>query len=110
MRDLYTWRVTYQDGSEAHEPDTGSFVHVDQDQVKSLALLSAGNVEHQVDIPDGAQAVFFRRRMLAINPMNEQLQHASTIHCIGWKREDDGVYLFVKDDGSTLLTNDLQAV
>jgi hypothetical protein len=87
-----------------------SFVYIDQSQVKSLALLSVGNVVHQVDIPDGAQAVFLRRRMLAINPMNEQLQHASTIHCIGWKRGEDAVYLFIRDDGSTLLTNDLQAV
>lgn len=110
MQDTYTWRVTYKDGSEVHEPDAETFVHVDQAQVKSLALLAFEVVRHQVDIPDGAHAVFFRRRTLLLNPIDGAQAPGETIHCIGWKREDSAVYLFVFEDSCTLLTNDLQAV
>ncbi len=33
-----------------------------------------------------------------------------TAHCIGWKRGDEAIYLFVLSDGSTLLTDNLQAI
>ena len=112
MQDIYTWRVTYQDGTQLEEEDAASgFMGVDQERVKSVELIPAwGDDNHRVIVPSGAQPVFFRRRSLVINPTTEQTEQASTIHCIGWKREQDTVYLFVKDDGSTLLSNDLQAV
>jgi hypothetical protein len=74
-----------------------------------LPLQGMGS-SHRVDVPAGATPIFFRRRSVEINPLQGETGNRTTTHCIGWKRGDEAVYLFVFDDGSTLLTNDLQAV
>lgn len=112
MQDIYTWQVIYKDGSILDELELGSFVYVASGLAKSISLLADGVAIHQVAIPDDAEPVFFRRRTLVVNVMNDdqRLAQDKTIHCIGWKQGDDGVYLFVMGDGSTLLSSDLQAV
>lgn len=112
--DVYTWRVTYQDGSSLHEFDAVNtigrgFAEVDSAKVKELKLASQ-NLTHSVEVPAGAEPVFFRRRRVAINLTDESTTPQPTVHCIGWKRGDEAVYLFVFDDGSTLLSDNLQAV
>lgn len=113
MDDLYTWHVTYRDGTtineydEAH-PQGRGFADVDGAQVKTLVLSSPDVcASYRVDISQGALPVFFRRRRIEITPDGAGTQQ--TVHCIGWK-ESSAVYLFVWGDGSTLLTSDFQAV
>ncbi len=110
-KDIYTWCALYQDGTfigEDDRPEGRGFAEVDGTRVKQLKIESSVPTlrSHFVEIPAGAEAVFFRRRTIVLNERTER----STVHCIGWKRGESGVYLFVTDDGSTLLTNDLQAV
>ncbi|SRR5216684_8602581 len=111
-KDTYTWRAVYDDERTCIiENAENSFAHVDQSRVKAVLLLPLqGCLSHRVDIPAGATAVFFRRRSIVLNPNADEQQARSTVHCIGWKREQEAVYLFVMDDDSTLLTDDLQAV
>lgn len=112
VQDIYSWRATYSDGSHLDEEHAvGGFASVDLARCTHLALIDqSGNAAHVVEIPSGAQAVFFRRRRISVNVMKENSEPQATVHCIGWKRsEEDAVYLFVFANGTTLLSNDLQA-
>lgn len=109
-KDVYEWFVLYKDGSSIREydnPDGHGFSAVDSANVKQLTLTSSF-CSHSVDVPDGATPVFFRRRSIEMHP-DGQTQLPS-VHCIGWKRENTAVYLFISEDGSTLLTDNLQAI
>ncbi len=109
--ETYTWRVVYHDERGGiHENAANSFADVDQSRVKSLFLVPLrGGPPHRVSIPKGAQPLFFRRRRIELNPNTDEQTH-KTVHCIGWKRDDEAVYLFVLDDNSTLLSDNLQAI
>lgn len=116
--DAYHWVVTYQDGTHLQEFDEpGSigrgFAEIGDQPVKDIWLMRPDpnlNYGHHVTIPDGAMPVFFRRRRIVIDPVDSNVTPQLAAHCIGWKRGAEAVYLFVFDNGSTLLTNDLQAV
>lgn len=114
-QDAYHWWAVYTDDScigELDRDEGRGFAEVDQARVKTLVLLpcKGDGPSHGVDIPQGAIPVFFRRRSVEINPLAGENTPRPTTHCIGWKRGEQAVYLFVFDDGSTLLTSDLQAV
>ena len=123
MKDAYTWRIMYRDETtldeyDADYPSGRGFAEANTAQVKALALLPTGGLSpHSLLIPDGdlypAKPVFFRRRRIEIDPIIGT-QHRNTTHCIGWTQWIDNtvieVYLFVFEDGSTLLTDNLQAV
>jgi len=119
QRDTYQWLVQYQDGIWHAEynhtrPDGRGFSEIEQEQVKAVALGTPDGLAHlvhyRVDLPDGATPIFFRRRKVAINLTDESTTPGQTVHCIGWRHGDQATYLFVFDDGSTLLTDNLQAV
>lgn len=113
VKEAYTWCVTYEDGSRLFERETReSFSSVvTQQRVMELRLLRAsGLARHVVTIPEGALPVFFRRGRVSFNFVENSTSHLPIVHCVGWKRGDDAVYLFVKEDEEILLTTDLQAV
>jgi hypothetical protein len=113
IQDTHTWRATYHDGSFLDETHAvGGFASVDLPCVKTLLLqpLQGIGEAHCVDIPAGATPVFFRRRSVAFSLVDESSEQRPTVHCIGWKKGEEAVYLFIMDDGSTLLTEELQAV
>ena len=113
----YTWCVTYQDGTRLPEfdegrPDGRGFAEVNRSQVKIVEIqgLNRSDLQaHRVSIPEGAEPVFFRRKP-AIAFQGTDAVNVSTKHCIGWKSDTDACYLFVFDDGSTMLSKDLMAV
>lgn len=105
QKDIHAWTATYNDGAtvpefDADRPDGRGFAEVDSTQV---AMLTLG--PHRVAIPVDASPVFFRRRKIEVDT-----QKLTTVRCIGWKRETCACYLFIFDDGRTLLTSDYQAV
>lgn len=128
--DLYSWFVIYTDDSsigEYDQEDGLGFAAVEHasvadtvpcfesdrvKRVKTLLLLPRNTKGRAfvVDIPQGARPVFFRRRRIEINLTNDQTENHATVHCIGWTRGEQSVYLFIGDDGSTLLTENLQAI
>lgn len=117
VKDVYTWRATYQDGTSTNEydeirPDGRGWAEREAKEVATITLarVSDGTVAQSIDVPDGAEPVFFRRRSVTFGPTDESAQHGTLAHCIGWTRGDEAVYLFVRDDGTTLLSSDLQAV
>jgi hypothetical protein len=114
MNDKYTWQVRYSGDTwvlecDDERPDGRGFGEVEHAGIRCIDLIpaQAGSV-HSVLVPDGASPVFFRRRSIELNAEGEQGR--ATVHCIGWKQGEHGVYLFVFDNGSCLLSNDLQAV
>ena len=110
-KEAFTWYVAYDDRTTLSEDDASCFADVDQAHITELMLLRPeGWAPHRVEVPHGATAVFFRRRQIVINATGEQESSRPTIHCIGWQRGDDSVYLFVMSDGTSLLTSNLQAV
>ncbi len=108
----YQWQVIYHDDSHIYEQDaTHGFLSIPQEGVKHVLIVSLdGQSAYRVDIPSQAQPIFFRRRQVALSLLDESSTPQPTIHCIGWKQAEQAVYLFVFEDGSTLLTSDLQAV
>lgn len=113
MQNTYTWIAAYWDERVLREEDAPQgFVDVDQEQIKSVALLTAENkLVYCVDIPEQAHAIFFRRRSRVLNLTDpDNVQFGQTVHCIGWEHNESAVYLFVLANGITLLTNDLQAI
>jgi hypothetical protein len=122
-RDIYTWEVTYADGSIMGEyddtrQDGRGWAEIGDQTVKAVMLTPSDATwyeAHRVTIPKDAKPVFFRRRRVEINPNGEEQPPVSTVHCIGWKRGGSdvypmgAVYLFIYADGSTLMTDDLQA-
>ena len=114
-QDFYTWSVLCADGTvlcEYDRPEGRGFAEVASLPPVGLLLLPLQGIgpSHRVDVPQGATPVFFRRRSVTISPLAGESAPRPTTHCIGWKHGDEAVYLFVFDDGSTLLTSDLQAV
>lgn len=111
IKDAYVWCAIYADDTLLAENAENCFADVDQSRATSLLLIRLdGGLSHRVDVPPGATPIFFRRRSIEINLVQEASVPRPTVHCIGWKRGDEACYLFVFDDGSTLLTSDLQAV
>lgn len=117
VKDVYTWRVLYQDGTTTDEfdearPDGRGWAEREDKPVQTITLarVKDGMVVQSIDVPEGTEPVFFRRRIVTFDPTGSNPQHDTLAHCIGWKRGDEAEYLFVFDDGRTLLTDDLQAV
>jgi hypothetical protein len=117
VKDVYTWQATYRDGTSINEyddarPDGRGWAEREAKEVATITLarVSDGTAVQSIDVPEGAEPVFFRRRSLTFGPTDESARKGTLAHCIGWKRNDEAVYLFVFDDGSTLRTPDLQAV
>lgn len=116
-QDAYQWHVAYVDGTSTSEyddarPDGRGWAERDAKPVRAITLTRRGQAVEaaNIPVPDGATPVFFRRRRRSINLQVGTQTSLPAAHCIGWKRDSDAVYLFVFDDGSTLLTDDLQAV
>lgn len=119
--DVYLWCVIYRDGSHIREDDHPNRYNwkVAQQQGKSIKevwlLLPDQSVDygHVVSIPEDAEPVFFRRRYTTISlngPITGAETPQKTVHCIGWKQGEQGLYLFVFENGSTLLSNNFQAI
>ena len=114
-QDIYTWSALCANGDvlcEYDRPEGRGFAEVASLPLAGILLLPLQGVvpSYRVDIPRGAQPVFFRRRSITLSPLAGEREPHPTVHCIGWKRGNEATYLFVLDDGSTLLTSDLQAV
>lgn len=116
-QDVYTWRIKYDDGTFTNEydesrPDGRGFAEREEKPVRSVQLLRTGTaeVEQWFAVPEGAEPVFFRRRSVTFNPLTGAQESQNTVHCIGCKQDERALYLFVFDNGETLLTSELQAV
>jgi hypothetical protein len=114
VQDIYTWRAYYDNNATDYLDEShavAGFGSVDLARCTSITLINQANLTlYVVEVPAGAQAVFFRRRRVAISLSDESCKPQGTVHCIGWKRSDEEVaYLFVYEDGSALLSNNLQA-
>ena len=115
-KDVYRWLVAYKDGTylgEYDHPNGLGWAEIGDKPVKAVWLLRSdpnADYGHRVDLPRGATPVFFRRRSIELRLDDEQQIARPAIHCIGWKQGEQAIYLFVFEDGSTLLSTDLQAV
>lgn len=120
QRERFTWLVKYKDGTVFQECDESGegrgFASVRLADVESLALIGKNPEAFTVRVPEEAEPVFFRRRRVSFAPPEEEAREKLTTHCIGWcfphadGLPDAGVYLFVFEDGSTLVTTDRQVV
>lgn len=116
LKEAYIWQVKYGDDTWLAEYSADclqgrGWSEVDKLRVAYVELLSADGTSAQgVQIPAGAEPVFFRRRNIILNVNTEEEQHLTIAHCIGWKQGEQGTYLFVFANGSVLLTSNLQAV
>lgn len=110
IKDAYTWQVYLSDNTIVPEADN-LFAGIDQTKIRQIDLLPTGQGHvHSVQIPQDATPEFFRQRRTAISLMDGQEMPLPTVHCIGWKRGEHLVHLFIYDDGSVLLTDSPQAI
>lgn len=119
-RDAWTWLVVYRDGSMLHECDGqnphAAYADIDIEQVDKMALipLRDGLPQLVVQIAPGMRPIFFRRRLIELQIADGDTVGSQTIHCLGYSTNGNGPrtehFTFVFDDGSTLLSNDRNAV
>ena len=107
----YTWRVIYQDGTSTPEydderPDGRDFAEVSSKTIRAIVIAD----HYSVIVPEVATAFFTRRRTAEANLAQGTQQNYIKAHIAGWKSGESSVYLFIFEDGSTLLSTDLQAV
>ena len=103
----------YTDGTIINEYDRYAgrgFAEVDTERIQLLTLKQEEKYAHALNVPQGATPVFFRRRQCVLSLQDDTSTQGETIHCIGWTLENQSTYLFIFENGATLLTNDLQAV
>lgn len=120
-QDRYTWSVVYQDGAALAEYDEESpqgrgwaDVAEKGGRVEHIILQGAGTV-YSVCVPTEMEPVFFRRRTVELMIAQEKISSIGTVHCIGWHSRQGApaqgqAYLFVFEDGSSYLSDDLQSV
>ena len=113
--DLYTWIAVYEDETAVPEfdssrPDGRGFAEVDASRVRRLLLIGDPG-QAVVALPQEATPVFFRRRRIDVNIFtDEQTKPLTVAHCIGWQKGEEGCFLFVFGDGSSLLSSDMHVV
>ena len=115
--DLWWWLVQYQDDTILPECQGTSMPHaawghVDTTRVKNIVLVPRQSGLEQVVVDVGANSpVFFRRRYKELNISGGQQVSQQNIHCLGYEAADGtGNYVFVFEDGSVLLSTNLNAV
>lgn len=118
MSDAWVWRAEYTDGTALDEFDEGGdhgFREIDQSRLRRFLLIpTQDHLATHALMPTGdARPIFFRRRSTEINHSGD-VESSRTVHCIGMQQTvggrnvKAGVFLF--DDGSLILTNDLELV
>lgn len=108
VRDCWCWAVGYRDGSGGTEEVLGGWAGVRAAEVAWLDLWPAagGGVGFRVAVPEGAAAVFTRRRhVVALGPERRPW----TLTIVGWRGPAGAAYLFASDDGQLFLTDDFYA-
>ncbi|MGZ6360766.1 MAG: hypothetical protein ACXWP0_03695 [Ktedonobacterales bacterium] len=121
--DGWTWRVHYSDGSMFDEYDANGnehgFAEVENSRVVAVELQPqhpdvCGHVVKIDASRDAMRPIFFRRRSRIVNLETGGDTTGAVIHCIGWHKTVNGrniaAYTFIFADGSTLTTDDYQAV
>ena len=81
-------------------------------RVVAVELIAQRATHHDVRIaiPDGAEAVFFRRRRLTVRGSDGAIQPHGSTTVVGWKAETDGRYWGIDANGNTRVTSDLGAL
>lgn len=118
MVDAYRWQAVYEDGSTFDEFDEHGtlhgFVEVDHTLVTTFRLMPYDPTlpihEVKIDVNSGMRPIFFRRRLLNID-LNRGVRYGEdTIHCLGWVLNGISCYVFIRSDGSVIISTDLNAV
>jgi hypothetical protein len=116
VADRWTWVARRTDGTDYPEigPDgiARGWAEAGAD-IRAIWLLPQGGGERMpvaVWVPAGATAVCFRRRRRALSLGGRAGAEQPSLTVVGWERGDQAVYLFVDDDGSSILTTDREAV
>ncbi len=134
MSGAFLWRAIYSDAYLDEQSDTASdcaggdavhtnddrtehvFACIDQEHLLALVLIPQvpGLSTYVLKLTDGTRPIFFRRHQMTVNPLTgEEIDH-TTVTCFGWQRSVSGetvaAYTFLFDDGSVVVSDDLQAV
>lgn len=112
----YRWHAVYRDGRELDEFDEsrpdgrGPGEALAGGTLASLSLIDVqGGPSHHVIIPQDAEPVFvWRNTVVAMGP--DVGADAIRVCVMGWKRGEQGCYLFVFPNGMVLVSEDFNAV
>lgn len=117
--DKWTWVATYFDGRILDEcgPEHHVFADIDQDNLSTLAWEPRDDSLPMVcvQVGPGSLPILFRRRLLTVDFSGAgEPQPPNVVHCVGTIRavgnETVGSYTFVFENGSVLVSDNLQAV
>lgn len=117
VQDAWQWVAHYVDGETLPEYDAGhptgrGWKDVDLTRVAYVVLQSQMPhlAHHVLKLPVGAEPVFLRRRVIGLDPVTDQETSRATITLLGWRRGDKESFVFYFEDGSSLISDDLNAV
>jgi len=122
MTDDWAWRAIYVDETHLDEVDAAGtehgFAEVDQGRLVAFALLPrrAGlpTPVVRLDPASGQRPIFFRTRLVDVNPQTGAESNQRTITVLGWQRTVEGRNVqsltALYDDGSAVLVDDRRLI
>lgn len=121
MSDVYNWIAYYNDGTILQEIDPeGDHGFADIDHSKLVQFLLVPQKEGfypvvvSINVAEGQRLIFFRRTKIDFNITNGTESHRDRITCVGYQQTVQGtnvsVYNFIMPDGTSMLSNDHNAV
>jgi hypothetical protein len=117
--ETFLWKAHYTDGTTLDELDDDGvgrpFAAIDLLRLAALELLpQQEHVRRHILRIDDGRPIFFRRRRIELDPVEGIEVGRSTVTCLGYQTTIRGrnmqLFLFLFGDGSTLLTDNREAV
>lgn len=110
MTSDFTWRATYQDGTEARQFDDGveqSSLSLDRERLKFFELLDEGKVVFKAPLQtDGYKRKLIYRRRVSLDGLGEL---KGVVYLVGWNENVGGVstrsVFHIFSDGSVEITD-----
>lgn len=110
------WSVTYADGRQFQECEGDCQFHrsskdISLSDVCVIRWMNTAIGTAMTIVPENTRAVFFRRHAKEIDPYgNKVIRQLPTIYCMGYESDTSTSYLFITDDGSVVMSSNINGV
>lgn len=118
--DLWYWEAIYDDGTTLEELEDDGTLHgfreIDQERLVAFILrpLLPHLPQYAVQLNPGKRLIFFRKRRKTLDMNTGEQRDEPPYQCIGYQETVNGKnvksYVFVNIEGSSLLTDEMDAV
>lgn len=111
-----TWITQHADGAVFPEigpdGDARGWKHKPDSPVVAIELVAQRLTHHdlRIEIPEGAMAVFFRRRYLSVAVGDGSVERTDGLTVVGWESAAEQWYLVIDAAGNNRTVRDMAAI